>query len=121
MSCLRACNALQYRGHEDPSTNTTTEIVMNDPNQNFSRSSDLYVENGSFFRIKTLQIGYSIPTRILDNISMTKLRVYVTANNLLTFTGYDGYDPEIGGGSYGVDRGFYPQPRSFMFGINASF
>ena len=52
---------------------------------------------------------------------MTKLRVYVSGNNLVTFTDYSGFDPEIGGGSFGVDRGIYPQPRFYMVGINASF
>jgi len=102
-------------------TNTYPRLVMNDPNKNFSRSSDFYVENGAFFRIKTLQLGYNIPRLVVNKIGFNKIRVYVSGNNLLTFTQYDGFDPEIGGGSYGVDRGIYPQPRFFLFGINASF
>lgn len=103
-------------------TSTTyPRLVMNDPNKNFSRSSDFYVEDGSFFRIKTLQLGYALPQRVANRIGMQKLRVYVSGNNLVTFTKYSGYDPEIGGGSFGVDRGIYPQPRFYMVGINASF
>ncbi len=102
-------------------TNTYPRLVMNDPNKNFSRSSDFYVENGAFFRIKTLQLGYNIPRLAVNKIGFNKIRVYVSGNNLLTFTQYSGFDPEIGGGSYGVDRGIYPQARFFLFGINASF
>ena len=97
-------------------------LVMDDPNKNFSRSSDFYVESGAYFRIKTLQIGYSIPPlSILSKIGLSRFRVYVSANNLVTLTKYTGYDPEIGGGSFGVDRGFYPQARSFMAGLSAAF
>ena len=104
-------------------TSTTyPRLVMDDPNKNFSRSSDFYVESGAYFRLKTLQIGYTIPPlSITSKIGLSRFRVYVSANNLKTFTKYTGFDPEIGGGSFGVDRGFYPQARSFMFGLSAAF
>ncbi|MEL6849420.1 MAG: SusC/RagA family TonB-linked outer membrane protein [Bacteroidota bacterium] len=102
-------------------TNTHPRLVMNDPNKNFSRSSDFYVEEGGFFRIKTLQLGYNLPSEILNTIGFSKLRVYVSGNNLVTFTQYSGFDPEIGGGSFGVDRGIYPQARFYLVGVNASF
>ncbi|MEN9612695.1 MAG: hypothetical protein RLZZ628_3509, partial [Bacteroidota bacterium] len=111
------------------SSTTYPRLVMDDPNKNFSRSSDFYVESGSFFRIKTLQLGYTLP--FVSKVGFTKARIYVSANNLATFTKYSGIDPEIGsgspsggvreGGSYGVDRGFYPQARSFLFGLSAAF
>jgi TonB-linked SusC/RagA family outer membrane protein len=109
------------------SSTTYPRLVMDDPNKNFSRSSDFYVEDGSFFRIKTLQLGYTLP--FVSKVGFTKMRIYVSANNLATFTKYSGIDPEIGGGtngvpnggSYGVDRGFYPQARSFLFGLSAAF
>ncbi|MEO0044504.1 MAG: hypothetical protein RL329_3952, partial [Bacteroidota bacterium] len=111
------------------SSTTYPRLVMDDPNKNFSRSSDFYVENGAFFRIKTLQLGYTLP--YVSKAGFTKARIYVSANNLATFTKYSGIDPEIGaggpsgsvreGGSYGVDRGFYPQARSFLFGLSAAF
>ena len=93
-------------------------LVMNDPNRNFSRSSDFYVEDGAFFRIKTLQIGYTIPQNVLAKIGMRKARIYLSGNNLVTFTKYTGFDPEIGGGSFGVDRGIYPQARFYLAGVN---
>jgi TonB-dependent starch-binding outer membrane protein SusC len=104
-------------------TSTTyPRLIMGDPNQNFSRSSDFYIEDGSYFRIKTLQIGYTVPLSIMQKVGMTRFRVYVSGNNLATFTKYTGFDPEIGsGGSFGVDRGFYPQARSFLFGLSAAF
>ncbi len=102
-------------------TNEYPRLVMNDPNQNFSRSSDFYLESGAFFRIKTLQLAYSLPNDWIQKIGFKRLRLYVSGNNILTFTKYSGFDPEIGGGSYGVDRGIYPQPRFYLFGINAQF
>ena len=102
-------------------SNDYPRLVMNDPNKNFSRSSDFYVENGAFFRIKTAQIGYSLPKQAIDKIGFQKIRVYISGNNLLTFTQYSGFDPEIGGSSFGVDRGIYPQPRFYLMGINATF
>lgn len=102
-------------------SNTYPRLVMNDPNNNFSRSSDLYIESGAFFRIKTLQLGYTLPLAIKEKVGFKKIRLYVSGNNLLTFTKYSGFDPEIGGGSFGVDRGQYPQPRFFLAGVNATF
>jgi TonB-dependent starch-binding outer membrane protein SusC len=103
------------------SSTTYPRLVMDDPNKNFSRSSDFYVESGAYFRIKTLQLGYTVPLSIMKKVGLSKFRVYVSANNLTTLTKYTGYDPEIGGGSFGVDRGFYPQARSYMFGLSAAF
>ena len=78
--------------------------------------SDFYLEDGAYFRIKTLQIGYSLPKALIHKVSIDKVRVYLTSNNLFTLTKYTGFDPEIGGdqGIYGIDRGVYPQARSFM-------
>ncbi|MBK8622588.1 MAG: hypothetical protein IPN79_12715 [Saprospiraceae bacterium] len=95
-------------------------LVMNDPNMNFSRSSDFYVESGAFFRIKNIQLGYTLPEKWAKVLSLGKTRFYGTINNALTFTKYSGFDPEIGAGN-GVDRGIYPQARSFIFGVNVTF
>ena len=85
--------------------------------------SDWYVENGSYVRLKNLQIGYTIPSAITKKITINNLRIFVAAQNLFTITGYSGLDPEIGeinnNPQYkGCDMGFYPQPRTFMFGIS---
>ena len=92
--------------------------VFGDPNRNFSRASNFYVEDGAYFRVKTLQLGYTLPFELTSRVGIRKLRFYVSGNNLLTVTKYSGFDPEIGGNSFGVDRGIYPQPRFFLFGVN---
>ncbi|MCX2739988.1 SusC/RagA family TonB-linked outer membrane protein [Pontibacter anaerobius] len=99
-------------------SNDYPRLSTSDPNHNFSNPSDFYLEDGDYFRIKTLQIGYTIPKSITDKISLQKARFYVSSNNLVTFTKYTGYDPEIGGNIFGIDRAFYPQARTFMVGVN---
>jgi TonB-linked SusC/RagA family outer membrane protein len=102
-------------------SNDFPRLTTTDPNHNFSNPSAFYLEDGDYFRVKVLQLGYSLPRSLTDKIHFQKLRVYVSANNLVTFTNYTGFDPEIGGSSYGIDRGFYPQARSFTAGINLTF
>ena len=103
------------------SSNDYPRLIDGDPNGNFTNPSNFYLEDGAYFRIKTLQIGYTIPKSITDRAGLQKLRVYLSSNNLVTFTKYTGFDPEIGGASYGIDRGIYPQARSLMFGLNVIF
>ncbi|MBK1898262.1 SusC/RagA family TonB-linked outer membrane protein [Chryseobacterium paridis] len=100
--------------------NTNTDIprlVQGDPSGNYSKVSDFYVENGSYLRLKNLTIGYSLPKELYGKLDVTKLRIYVTTNNLFTITKYTGFDPEVGMDTYGVDTGRYPQARSFIFGV----
>lgn len=95
-----------------------------DANNN-SRASDFYVEDGSYLRLKNLQIGYTLPRAIVEKAKMKSLRLYASFDNLLTFTGYTGYDPEIGTSGWildtAIDKGFYPQLKTMGFGLNASF
>ena len=105
--------------------NTNTDIpraVLNDPNQN-NRVSSHYVEDGSYMRIKLLTLGYTLPTGLLNSMHSQRIRVYVSAQNLATFTKYNGFDPELGnqGNSLGIDRGIYPQARVFLAGVNLGF
>lgn len=86
--------------------------------------SDYFVEDGSFLRIRNIQLGYTLPASVSQKIGASKLRVYVSANNLATFTKYMGYDPDFSSGSPltgGVDQGVYPQARIFMAGFNLNF
>lgn len=87
--------------------------------------SDYYVEDGSFMRVKNVQLGYTFPKKWTEKIKSEKIRLYASVNNLLTLTRYRGYDPDIGsaGGtlSAGVDYGFYPQARTIMGGVNVTF
>ena len=112
------------RWHGEGTSNTMPRFVWNsdDSNQNW-RISDLYVKNGNFARIKNLQIGYTLPKAWTNKFFVDRLRVYVAAENLLTITPYDGLDPELGGdeSSNGIDRGYYPQARTFMVGFNLGF
>jgi TonB-dependent starch-binding outer membrane protein SusC len=104
-------------------SNSFARLVEGDPSGNFNRPSNFYLQDGSFFRIKTIQLGYNFPQALLKKVGLKKVRMYVSGNNLLTFTKYSGYDPEIGGSPdiYGVDRGKYPIARSFMGGLNLTF
>lgn len=87
------------------------------------QSSDLYITDGSYMRLKNIQLGYTLPQSITSRFFVNKLRFFVAAENLLTFTKYAGYDPEIssGGTSLGVDYGVYPQSRTFTVGFNLGF
>ncbi|GAO42223.1 SusC/RagA family TonB-linked outer membrane protein [Flavihumibacter petaseus] len=109
------------RWHGEGTSNSIPRVTLDDQNKNWSNSSDIMLQDGDYFRIKTLQIGYSLPQHIINRIGLNKVRVFFTGNNLITFTKYDGFDPEIGGGSFGVDRGIYPQPRALLFGLNVGF
>jgi TonB-linked SusC/RagA family outer membrane protein len=105
------------------SSNLHPRISHSDPNQN-NRVSDRFIEDGSYMRIKNLQLGYTLPASVLEQMKISNFRVYVAANNLFTFTNYSGLDPEIGSRGtleIGIDRGFYPSARSFIVGLNVTF
>jgi hypothetical protein len=102
-------------------SNDYPRLTSNDANGNFGNMSDFYLENGDYLRLKVVQIGYTLPGSILKKISATRLRIYLTAENLLTLTKYTGYDPEVGGGVFGIDKGMYPQARSFIGGVQLQF
>ncbi|MDT3401960.1 SusC/RagA family TonB-linked outer membrane protein [Mucilaginibacter terrae] len=106
------------------STNTHPRFTWNDTNGNYSKISDLYLENGDYVRLKTLQLGYTFNKALMSKIKLQGLRIYVSGDNLLTFTKYSGFDPEIGArGSLdiGIDRGIYPQARIYRVGLSATF
>jgi len=102
-------------------SNSHPRLTGSDPNGNYGRFSDFYLEDGDYLRIKTVQFGYTIPEASSSRIGLEKFRIYCTGENLATFTKYTGYDPEIGGSIMGIDRGYYPQARSIMFGVNLQF
>jgi TonB-dependent starch-binding outer membrane protein SusC len=102
-------------------SNTFPRLTSNDSNENFGRMSDFYLEKGDYVRLKLVQIGYSLPSLLMSKIKLQKIRFYLTGENLYTFTKYTGYDPEVGGGVFGVDKGFYPQAKTVIFGTNIQF
>ncbi len=99
-------------------SNSYPRLTYDDTNINFGRSSTFYVEDGAFFRIKTAQIGYTVPADFSKYAHISKARVYLSATNLWTVTNYSGFDPEVGSG---VDRGIYPQARTYTVGLNVTF
>ena len=102
-------------------SNDYPRLTNNDTNGNFGKMSDFYLEKGDYLRLKLVQLGYSLPSDVISKIGANKVRMYLTAENLFTLTKYTGYDPEIGGGVFGIDKGVYPQARTFMLGVNLQF
>jgi TonB-dependent starch-binding outer membrane protein SusC len=99
-------------------------------NQNHFLSHTGWLEDGSYLRLKTLTLGYNFPAAFNDRLGLSNARVYFSSNNLLTFTSYSGYDPEVNhfsaqglGGNVGIgyDYGTFPQPKTFVMGVNLSF
>lgn len=113
------------RWREDNPSNTVPRVSVKDPNQNRTYST-LYIEDGSFARLKYFTLGYTFGRGITGS-NISRLRLYLTLQNPITITKYQGYDPEIGaeGGfsnnMYGVDKGVYPQAKSYILGLNISF
>jgi TonB-dependent starch-binding outer membrane protein SusC len=109
--------------------NPNTKVPKASAISNFStntQSTSYYVEDGSFLRLRNLQLGYTIPESVLSKASIKSLRVYVQAVNLFTITKYSGLDPEIqaqygNDQNHGVDYGNYPLVKQFLFGLNVSF
>jgi TonB-linked SusC/RagA family outer membrane protein len=112
-------------------TNTDTNIpraVSGDPNNN-SRTSDRFVEDGSYLRLKNISLGYALPAGTLQSLTkgtIATARIYASAQNLLTFTKYTGYDPEIGSRfaaqlTSGIDYGQFPAARTIMLGLQVGF
>ncbi|MGI9583459.1 SusC/RagA family TonB-linked outer membrane protein [Chryseobacterium sp. RRHN12] len=103
-------------------SNTVARLDADDKNENYTKMSDYYLQKGDFMRIKLVQLGYTLPVDISKRFGANKVRFYVTGENLFTFTKYTGYDPEIAvNDSYGIDRAYYPQARTFIFGANIQF
>ena len=122
------------RWTETNPSNTVPRFTVADQNQNYKRATDMInIENGSYVRLKNVQIGYNLPTRALDKFNCTAWRFYISGENLVTITDYSGPDPEVGspidfGGSgvssvrdMGIDRGIYPQARTFRIGTTITF
>lgn len=133
--------AKSYRSFADqPKENYTTDILgrwhgegtsnrlprlASGTNTNWLYISDIFIEDGDYFRIQNITLGYDFK-RLFPRIPLGQARLYVTAQNLATFTKYSGMDPEIGYGAdkswvSGIDVGFYPSPRTYMVGVNLKF
>ena len=106
-------------------TNATVPIV--DRSSTFSTSTvenSYYVEDGSYLRLQNVTLGYTLPQNLLQRWRIERLRVFASANNLFTITGYQGLDPAVGGDAdltFGIDVGNYPVTRGYTLGLNVSF
>jgi hypothetical protein len=109
------------RWNGEGTSNAFPRLTSNDTNGNFTNPSNFYLEDGDYLRLKIVQLGYSLPSDVINKIGASKIRLFLTGENLLTLTKYTGYDPEIGGNVMGIDRGYYPQSRTVMFGTNLQF
>ena len=98
---------------------TMPRAVFGDPNQN-NRTSDRFIEDGSYLRLKNVTFGYTLPERLTKKALMSDVRVYVSGQNLFTLTRYSGLDPEISS-TTGNDDNLYPVSRSVMFGLSITF
>ena len=124
---LSFTNTTQYRFDTrwvgEGTSTTTPRYTWSDVNNNY-RVSDLYIESGSYLRLKNLQIGYTLPQNFLKKIGSSSWRFYISGENVFTFTNYTGADPEIGAMdafNIGIDRGIYPLARTIRFGTSITF
>jgi hypothetical protein len=119
-----------WKGEGD---DTNVPVIPGSVEQN-KRISDRYIRDGSYFRIKNIQLGYTLPDQLTEKIGFENIRIYATGQNLLSFHNYEGFDPEIGVGNnqggditqrglldIGIDRGMYPLAKTISFGINMTF
>lgn len=120
-----------YRDYWGANLGGTVPLPSSDGTKNEMnfRNSDFYVQDGSYLRLKNIQLGYTFPKKWVNKMSVSNLRIYASATNLFTVTSYDGLDPEVGKTSgqesnnlyLGIDQGVYPQARSYMFGVIIDF
>lgn len=122
---LSDANRLNYvldRWRGEGTSNSVPRVTTGATSNNVF--SDYFVEDASYLRIQNVQVGYSLPSNVLERLGFSKIRVYTGVNNLYTFTKYRGFDPgatngaPIGGG---IDFGFYPVPRTYLVGLNLNF
>lgn len=108
---------------ENPST-THPRVTSNDKNPNYNAmASDYFLQDADYLRLRNLTLGYTLPRNLTEKIKIKKFRLYVSGENLLTFTKYDGMNVEVGGDplNTGIDRGNYPQPKAIIGGVQVSF
>jgi len=115
-------NYLLGRWTGEGSTNSVPRVTTGTTSNNIF--SDYFVEDASYLRIQNVQFGYTLDSSFTEKAGIDRVRIYAGVNNLYTFTKYMGYDPSASSGSPiggGVDNGFYPIPRTYMFGLNVNF
>lgn len=106
----------------DNPSNEYPRMYANSTDNN--KASDRFLEDGTYFRLKNIQLGYNVPSSILKKLYIQKLRAYISGTNLITFTKYKGYDPDIictDVYAQGIDSGQYPSARQLNFGLQITF
>ena len=118
-----------FRSWTGAGTSNKWPILTRGSNVNYINVSDLYLENGDYVKIQNLTLGYDFK-RLFPRMPLAKARLYFTAQNVFTITGYSGMDPELGNGDdtstinswvTGIDQGYYPAPKTYMVGVNLTF
>lgn len=102
---------------------TSNTVPIFDETSYNKHSSDFFVKDGSYLRLRNIELGYTLPQQLTSKAFISKARVFVSCQNLFTATKYEGFDPEIGQSTtaIGIDKGIYPQARTLTFGCNVSF
>jgi hypothetical protein len=99
--------------------------LHSDNSKSISDNLDYYLEDGSFLRLNTITLGYTLPKELLKKAMIGQARIYATVNNIHTFTSYTGYDPEVANTDNptkkGLDDSAYPRAKSFVIGLNVTF
>lgn len=118
-------NLIEGTGYSEEYGYIMPRAAANDPNQN-NRMSERWLESASYLRVQNLSVAYRVPSKVIEKVKLSTLKVYMNAQNLYTFTKYSGYDPEIGAYNQNsllqnIDRGRYPAPFSITFGVNVGF
>jgi TonB-dependent starch-binding outer membrane protein SusC len=127
-------NTMKDRWQKEGDEASIPRLTTTGQNEANLRYSDRYVKDGSFFRIKSIQLGYTVPVNLTKKVGIEQLRLYVNAQNFFSFHKYTGFDPEIGSGAnqsntvngrgfldIGIDRGMYPLSKTLSFGLNLTF
>ncbi len=106
----------------NPNSNIPNLAVIEDPNGNFSKVSDYFLEKADYLRVKNVHLAYTLPSSLINKATFlngTRVRIYANAENMLTLTNYKGFDPEVG--NLGIDGGRFPVSKMFSVGMNVSF
>ena len=109
---------------ENPTSNLPIHRSTSKEHVNYAGTTDLWIEDGSYLRLRVATLGYTLPQRFTNRFGVNNFRVYVSAQNPLTFTKYTGFDPEVGGSNVatrGLDLGRYPISKQYLFGLQLDF
>jgi hypothetical protein len=111
------------RWQQEGDVTDVPRAIRDDPNGNIKKPSTRNLYSGNYMRLKNVTLGYTLPKKFTSSLKIDNFRIYATARNLLTFTKYPYFDPEIGGNNTnrGIDDGKYPQARTIIIGVQLEF